>query len=484
MAADPSPRPSCESGPGPSDDLVDGFSVSSILTGERRRVTAPLVEFLRTEAAGGAVMLVAVAVALVWVNASASYHRLFEHVVSIGSGSWAVELDVHGWINEGLMTLFFFVVGLEIKRELIAGELRDRRTASLPVLAALGGMVVPALLYLAMNGLGGDAGRGWAVPVATDIAFATGVLVLLGARVPAGLRIFLLTLAVADDIGGIVVIAVFYATDVAVGWLLGAGLCYALIIVMARRNVHVIMAYVPVGIAAWYCMVRAGVEPAIAGVIIGLLTPVHPIRDRLVMPVIEHRLLPWTSFVIVPLFAVANAGVEINGEALRQGFGDTVTWGIVVGLFAGKTIGISLATWLAVRFRVGRLPQGVEAVHILGAAILAGIGFTVALFVASLAFEDAPLLLDQAKLGILAASALSAVVGSLVLARASAHRRRPHGGRSQPAPGGGASAPDDGPSLRRRRSRREEDVARTVASASLERPLAPEAAGAGSPPRR
>jgi len=394
---------------------VPGSDEAAIL-----RMARSTREFLATEAAGGAVMLLGVVVALVWVNGpfGDSYHDLVDHHLRLHVGFVDIDRSVHGWINEGLMTVFFFVVGLEIKRELVTGELRDPRAAALPVIAAVGGMIVPAMVFVLLNGTGGDAGKGWGVPVATDIAFAVGVLVLLGRRVPPGLKIFLLTLAVADDVGGIVVIALFYSTEVQPEYLLLAAAAFAAVVGMRFAGLGHPLAYVPAALVAWYAFVEAGVEPAIAGVILGLLTPALPVNGRDVLVTLEHRVGPWSAFAIVPVFAVANAGVELSGEVLSEAFGHSVAWGILLGLVVGKTVGITGATLLAVRLGVGRLGAGIRTVHVVGVAMLGGVGFTVALFVASLAFEDAPLLLEQAKIGVFVGSAIAAGLapGTLMLA--------------------------------------------------------------------
>jgi Na+:H+ antiporter, NhaA family len=402
-----------------TDQRVQEHERHGVAASEARavvRAAGALKEFLSTEAAGGAVMLVGVVVALVWINtASHSYHEVFEHRLHLDLGAIDVDKTVHGWINEGLMAIFFFVVGIEIKREVVAGELRDPRTAALPVIAAVGGMIVPALIFVLLNGTGGDAGKGWGVPVATDIAFATGVLVLLGHRVPPSAKIFLLTLAVADDVGGIVVIAVFYASDVAPEWLLVAAAAFAAVPVLRRLGAAHPLAYVPVALIAWYALVKAGIEPAIAGVVLGLLTPAVPVKGREVMAQLEHRLAPWAAFVIVPLFAIANAGVKLGPSALGDAFGEPVTWGVALGLWIGKTIGITAATVLAVKLGVGRLGTGIRTAHVVGVAMMGGVGFTVALFVASLAFEDAPGVLEHAKIGVFLGSTISALFASLLL---------------------------------------------------------------------
>ena len=377
----------------------------------RTYVLAPLREFLRTEAAGGAVLLAATVAALVWANGpwGDSYAALWR----IEAGSGTFRLSLQEWVDDGLMTVFFFVVGLEIKRELVTGELRDPRKAALPVLAALGGMAGPAAIYLLLNG-GGPHSRGWGIPVATDIAFSVGVLVLLGKRIPSGLKIFLLTLAIADDIGGIVVIALFYTGGLAFQWFAAAAAVLIGVVLLKRFGAARPIFYLPLGVIAWIATFQSGVHPTIAGVALGLLTPARPVRGRPVLEELEHRLHPSSSFAIVPIFALANAGVALDGEAIGAALGSSVFWGIAVGLLVGKTVGVSLATMVAVRLRIGRLPTGVRAAHVAGVAIIAGVGFTVALFIAGLAFEGAGPT-EVAKVGSLAGSVVSALVGASVL---------------------------------------------------------------------
>jgi len=373
-------------------------------------------EFVAEETSGGVVLLVATVVGLVWVNvAGGSYHRVWDQVLSIGAGPVRVDEPLAGWVNDALMVLFFFVVGLEIKRELVVGELRDPRTAAMPVLAAAGGMLVPALIFASLNA-GTAVSRAWGTPVATDIAFVVGVITLLGDRVPSGLKLFMLTLAIADDLGGILIIAIFYASDLSVGYLLGAVGVVLLVVVMRRLGIAAIWPYAAVAVVLWYLMYRSGVHATIAGVALGLLTPARPIRGRDVMRTLEHRLLPWSAFVVVPVFAVANAGIEISGRSLTDAFSSRIAWGVIVGLVVGKTIGITLFTLGGLRAGVGRLPEGVGRRHILGGGMLGGIGFTVALFVAELSLRTRGAeFLDDAKIGILVASVTAAIVGSCYL---------------------------------------------------------------------
>ena len=374
-----------------------------------------VLDFLRTEAGGGVVLLVAALIALVWANSpwSGGYHDLWRHEIAVGSGEWAVRETLGHWINDGLMAVFFFVVGLEIKRELVCGELRDRRAAALPVVAAVGGMVVPAALFRLVAG-GGPAAHGWGIPMATDIAFAIGVLALLGSRVPRGLKVFLLTLAIVDDIGAIAVIAVFYNARLEPGWLLGAAALSGGLAAARRLGAGWVAALVPVAVVVWYCAYRSGVHPTIAGVALGLVTPAGPVARRPVLEQIEARLHPWSSYLVIPVFALANAGVSLDGGSLGDAAASRLTWAVVVGLVVGKLVGIAGATLLVAHSPLGRLPSGVGGRHLLGVAALGGIGFTVSLFITGLAFTDEALQ-AQAKIGILAGSLMAALAGAVVL---------------------------------------------------------------------
>lgn len=387
----------------------------------RRRIIRPVQEFLSTETAGGGVLLAATLLALALANLPVRdlYHDVLEYHLKIGLGDVAITETVEAWVNDALMTLFFFVVGLEIKRELVEGELRDPKTAALPVIAAGGGMVVPALIFAVLN-LGDDTIRGWGIPVATDIAFAVGMLALLGRRVPGSLKIFLLTLAIADDIGGILVIALFYTETLSGPWLAGAVAGLLVIWGMQKAGVKSIAPYLVVGFGVWLATFESGIHATIAGVILGLMTPVAPVGGRRVLHKLEHRLHPWTSFAIIPIFALANAGLELSGEALGEAYRSRVTWGIILGLVVGKTIGVTAATLLAARFDLGRLPRAVTTRHVIGVGMLAGIGFTVALFIANLSFPSTlhPELLENARVGVLTGSVVAAILGSLWLIRA------------------------------------------------------------------
>jgi Na+:H+ antiporter, NhaA family len=415
-----------------------------------RRVLQPLQSFLAEEAAGGVFLLAATVVALAWANSPwrDSYRELWGTTLTIGVGRWAISEDLAHWVNDGLLSLFFLVAGLEIKRELVTGELREGKAAALPVVAAVGGMVVPALLYLAVN-TGSDGVRGWGIPMATDTAFALGVLTLAARRAPANLKPFLLTLAIVDDIGAILVLALFYSRGVTWGALaVAVALCIG-ILGLERIGVRATAVYVVLGLAVWVATFESGIHPSIAGVALGLLTPAVPFqRPRAVSeeahrvadetvddPVppdadahhwlrlawlsreavsplarLESTLHPWTSFVVVPLFALANAGVHLTGARLLDATTSRIVLGIVLGLVVGKPLGISLGSFVAVRAGIARLPVGVAWRDLVGAAAVAGIGFTVSLFVAELAFSSIALV-DTAKVGILAASIVAGGVG-------------------------------------------------------------------------
>lgn len=431
-----------------------------------RRIVQPLVEFLHTEASSGLLLLAAALIALVWANSpwKDGYERLWHTGLSIRAGSWSLTEDLRALVNEGAMTIFFLVVGLEIKRELTVGELRDPRAAALPIAGALGGMLLPALIYVALNP-GGPEARGWGIPMATDIAFAVGILSLFGRRFPSGLRVFLLALAIVDDIGAILVIALFYSGGVSLPALAVGGALVGAVFAFRRLGLRPMPLYVLMGAALWVALREAGIHPTIAGVILGLLTPVVPFQPpagvshaarRVADETVDEPwppdtdaprwlylaalareaappsarlasiLHPWSSFLILPLFALANAGVDI-ADVLRTGGVGSVAVGVACALVLGKGLGIAGAAALAKRLGVARLPDGVGWMPLFGAAIVAGIGFTVAIFVATLAFPD-PSPLGQAKLGILGGSALAAILGAVVLVRAS-----PQGGLGRDA---------------------------------------------------
>jgi Na+:H+ antiporter, NhaA family len=377
----------------------------------------PLTQFLHDEAAGGIALLAAAIVAVVWANSPASdaYADLWGHELRLGVTGAAITADLRHWVNDGLMAVFFFVVGLEIKRELVVGELRERRAAALPVMAAVGGVALPAVVFLA--GTAGHQGAsGWAIPAATDIAFAVGILALLGDRVSSGVKLFLLTVAIVDDIIAVAIIAVFYSGAISLVWLAGATAALLGVVALQRLGVTRIAVYGLVGLVAWVAMHESGLHATIAGVALGLLTPARPVGGRAVLELLEHRLHPLSAFLIVPLFALANAGVDLGGGVLREAASSRVAWAIAAGLVVGKLLGIAGATFLALRLRWGELPEDVARGQVWGIAALGGIGFTVSLFIAQLAYE-APDLIDTAKVGIFAGSLASGSLGAFLLAR-------------------------------------------------------------------
>ncbi|GAA1514561.1 Na+/H+ antiporter NhaA [Nocardioides humi] len=432
-----------------------------------RYVARPLRDFLRIESAGSVLLLAATVAALLWVNLpfdgwASAYDHFWHTPLALELGDWRIEESLQHWVNDGLMTVFFFVVGLEIKYELVHGDLRDPRTAALPIVAAVGGMAVPALLYAAIAGHG-EGSSGWGIPMATDIAFAVGVLGLLGRRIPSAARLFLLTLAIVDDIGAILVIALFYTADLSLGWLALALGLLALMALLRAARVWAIPVYAVLGVAAWFALLQSGVHATLAGVAAGLLTPavallrpevatsaaVESLRDRTLdadeldrlrfltaesVPVVERlqaRLHPLSSYVVLPVFALANAGVALGDGVLGEALRSQVVLGIGAGLVLGKPLGIALACLLAVRLGLARMPAGTSWSQLIGVGAVAGIGFTVSLFIAGLSFPDSPLLTAEAKVGILVASAVAAVVGVLMLLAAG--RRRPG---EEPASGG------------------------------------------------
>ncbi|HZD01677.1 MAG TPA: Na+/H+ antiporter NhaA [Actinomycetes bacterium] len=409
-----------------------------------RGMAAALRDYLRTEVGGAIVLLAAALVALAWANLpGGSYETVWTTHLSVRLGDWELTEDLRHWVNDGLMTFFFFVVGLEVRRELDMGELRERRRVAVPVIAALGGMVVPALIYLAINA-GGPGARAWGVAMPTDTALALGVLALVGPSYPQRLRVFVLTLVVVDDIASLIVIAVAYTRDLSLLAFAVAVVLFGVVFLLRFLRVWRGPAYFVVGVALWVAMLSSGVHPAVAGVAMGLLATAYPPRrQRLERAVsltrmfreqptpefarsarlsvdaaisgnerLQYLLHPWTSYVIVPLFALANAGVVLRGSVLASALRSPVGMGVVAGLVLGKLIGISGTSWLATRPRLGRLPLTVPLPQLVGASAVAGIGFTVSLFIADLSLGGPQL--QDAKIGILAASIAASILGSLI----------------------------------------------------------------------
>ena len=423
------------------------------------KLTYPIQEFLHQEASGGILLIIATVIALAWANSSFadSYHHLWHTYVKIDVGGVGLNYSLHHWINDGLMVIFFFVVGLEIKRELLVGELSSVKKAALPIAAALGGMIFPALIYTLFN-LGSESASGWEIPMATDIAFVVGILALLGNRVPLALKIFILALAIVDDLGAVLVIAIFYTSNISLTSLMIAGGLIVLLIAMNRLGIRNLLVYTFVGIALWLAFLKSGVHATVAGVLLAFTIPVSSrintmkfkketeslIKEfdnagehgedvltnserlsivdqiennceKILTPLqrFEHGLHPWVSFFIMPVFALANAGVAVSDE-LGSALTHPVSIGIVLGLFLGKQIGIFSFSYIAVKLKLASEPEGVSWKKIYAASVLAGIGFTMSLFIANLAFNS-PELLNISKVGILAGSLLSGIVGFIIL---------------------------------------------------------------------
>ncbi|HEY0712543.1 MAG TPA: Na+/H+ antiporter NhaA, partial [Polyangia bacterium] len=380
-----------------------------------RRLISPVERFVAIEAASGILLLVAALIAIVWANSPwrDSYDLVWRTPLGLRLGEFTFTRDLRFWVNDGLMAIFFFVVGLEIRREIHAGELSTLRRAALPLFAALGGMIAPALIYLAFNG-GTPAARGWGVPMATDIAFAVGVLALLGKRVPPAVRILLLALAVIDDLGAILVIAFFYTSGIQLPGVAMSLTGILLILGLQKLGARGFLSYTLPALIVWAGAYAAGVHPTLAGVVIGLLTPVRVWAGReTASPAerLESALHGWVAFVIMPTFALANAGFPVAAVQLGGG-AQSVLFGVVLGLVLGKPIGIFAICWITVRLRLAALPTGARWREILLVGIVAGIGFTMSLFIASLAFPPGPLA-EIAKLGILLASVIAGVAGGL-----------------------------------------------------------------------
>ena len=428
-----------------SDPLLKRPTFAGSDHGLAKFVARPVLRFIDREVAGGILLLLATTAALIWANSTWAdgYNSFWHAEIELVVGPWHLpHLSVGHFVNDALMALFFFVVGLEIKRELVTGDLRSFRAAALPAIGALGGMVVPAALYFALN-TAGEASRGWGITMATDIAFAVGIVALLGARVSPKIKLFLLTLAIVDDIGAIVVIAIFYTSDLSLSWLLIALAGLVGVWLLQRLRVWAIPVYAALGIFIWYATLESGVHATIAGVALGLLTPARPLlnqrdaqqivdalpSDASVAEVrhvsflaqesvplterLENMLHPFTAFLIIPIFALANAGIELSGDKISDAASSNVTLGIVLGLVVGKPLGITLFAWVATRFGFA-LPEGVHWPQFVGMGFAAGIGFTVSIFVAGLAFESSAVT-DLAKIGILIASFVAAVLALLLM---------------------------------------------------------------------
>jgi Na+:H+ antiporter, NhaA family len=394
------------------------FSRSS--TGRRLDMFAT---FLRQEATGGKLLLVATGVALLWANlAGGSYQQVWQTRLAIGPAWLHLDLPLTGWVTDGLLALFFFVAGLEVKRELTIGELAGWRAAAVPLAAAAGGMALPAAIALAVSRGAAASSGAWAIPVATDIAFALGVLALAGSALPSGIRVLLLSMAVIDDLGAIALIATLFTHDLNLAWLAaGLALC-ALYGWMQQRRYDAVWLIVPLAVAAWICVHASGVHATVAGVVLGLLTPTRAARGEAESPAerLERRLHPVSAGLVVPLFAVAAAGVTV--AAIPDAVTDPISQGVFVGLLVGKTIGIFGGVWLAVRLGLGRLPASVGWADVLPVAVLGGIGYTVSLLVTELASAD-PDARERAAGSVLAASVVASIVALALLRRRTRQRR-------------------------------------------------------------
>ena len=368
----------------------------------------------KSDTLGGIVMLAAAALALVWANSpwSSSYGEWLS--LPAGPATLGMSKSLGLWISDGLMAVFFLYVGLEIKRESVEGQLSSRDRIALPAIAALGGMIVPALIFLALNRGDAVAARGWAVPCATDIAFSLAVLRVVGNRVPPSLRVFLTAVAILDDIGAIAIIAIFYTDGLSSTMLLLALAPIAGLIVLNRLRVASLIPYTLLGLVLWYCVLESGIHPTLSGIVVAAAIPVQTARGR-TLELLEHRLKPWVVFLILPIFALANAGVSLQGLGFN-GLLEPVALGIILGLMFGKTFGVVLGILAANALKISKPPEGANWLQLLGVAHLCGIGFTMSLLVAVLAYEtQAPHLFDEAKLGVLVGSALGAIAGVVVL---------------------------------------------------------------------
>jgi len=432
------------------------------------RIRSPYEEFIHDETASGVILMVCTLAALFFANSDLhdAYGHLLHAEIEISVGTWEIRHTLHHWINDGLMGLFFMVVGLEIKREVVIGELSDPKAAALPIVAAVGGMVVPALLFYAINA-GGPGAIGWGVPMATDIAFAVGVLVLLGSRIPKTVLTFLVGLAIVDDLGAVMVIAIFYTEQIAADWLGIAALIFAVLVALNRIGIRKPLPYFLVGSVMWFAMLQSGVHATLAGVLVALTIPVRPrfshklfvehmealleelrnnpdddkqeagteqciMRDGRVRGLLqtlengvhsvesplqrlEHSMHIPVAFLIMPLFALANAGIPIDTDSIGRALSDPVSLGVMAGLILGKLLGIAGLTWVALRLGIGTLPEGMNLRHLIGVGLVGGVGFTMSIFIAELGFAGQTDSLLMAKTGVLFASVIAGVTGYLWL---------------------------------------------------------------------
>ena len=380
---------------------------------QSRQMIMPFQQFFKQEASSGIVLLTFAVMAMGLANSpwAAAYEEILHWKLSVGMGDFQLSMSLLHWINDGLMAVFFFVIGMEIKREFLFGELKSPSSTLLPIAAAVGGMVVPALLYTAFN-IGKPTISGWGVSMATDIAFSLGVLAFAAPRAPRAVVVFLTALAIVDDLGGILVIALFYSSDLHGPSLLAGAAVLLALFWLSRRNVQSVLLYLIGGGLLWYAFLQGGIHPTIAGVLLGFSIPAgtEETHGESLLRKLEHRLTPWSAFFVMPVFALSNAGIAIDGGSVGNLL-TPVGLGIMAGLFLGKPLGIFLSVYGLIRFRVAALPAGVRTAHFLGAGMLGGIGFTMSLFIAALAFTDGQVLMT-AKTAIVAASVLSGLAGT------------------------------------------------------------------------
>lgn len=378
-----------------------------------RRIKA----FFEFEAAGGIVLALAAIIAMIIANTSLyPWYEAFIHApVAIQIGDFAIAKDAHHWINDGLMAIFFFLVGLELKREVLIGELSNLKQIILPAGAAVGGMIFPAIVYVLFNINHPEYWKGWAIPAATDIAFALGILSLLGNRVPNSLKVFLVSIAIFDDIGAILIIALFYTNKLSLGSLAFAGLCLPILYILNRRNVTSITPYIFIGVIMWIAVLKSGIHATLAGVVLALFIPMFDKTDPEHSPVeeLEHDLHNTVAFGILPLFAFANSGISLKGAGLAELF-HSVPLGIAAGLFIGKQLGVMIMCWLIFKLGISKMPNGMNFKQVYGAALLCGVGFTMSLFIGGLAFGGDTALFDE-RLGIIMGSIVSGIAGYLML---------------------------------------------------------------------
>ena len=425
------------------------------------KVLTPFEEFIHRQTTSGLLLMTTAIIALLLANGPLAYlyHQIQHLEIGISIGSWSLENNLHHWINDGLMALFFFVVGLELKREIMVGELASPRQAALPIIAAIGGMVVPALIYFAINP-NGDAARGWGIPMATDIAFALGAIALLAGRVPRALITFLVALAIVDDLGAVIVIAVFYTEKLSMGWLMTSGVFFGLLMVLNVAGIRKITPYFIIAIFLWYAMFESGVHATLAGVLGAFSIPARPkydpsrfsaqVKDSIAqfdashvpgqsimtndrlrgivhslesgalqvqtpLQRLEHAWHLPVAYLVIPVFALFNAGIPLDIASIGKTLTHPVTLGVSMGLIAGKVLGISVSSWIAIRLGIGRLPAGTRFTQIIGVSLLGGIGFTMSIFIAELGFAHQPEMLLMAKTGILFASLFAGVAGFIWL---------------------------------------------------------------------